>query len=94
MTTGQGKAEILLTPGIFLRLDDQSAVKMISPDLTRTQMELERGRAAVEVDQIFPQNQVQIVDSGVTTQVVKPGYYEFDAVHPEAMVFFRDKGER
>ena len=60
---------------------------MISPDLTQTQVELDRGRVAVEVDQISQQNEVQIVDSGVTTQVVKPGYYEFDAAHPEAMVF-------
>lgn len=87
LSTGQGKAEILLTPGIFLRLDDNSAVKMISPDLTNTQVELDQGRASVEVDQIFPQNQVQIIDGGVTTQVIKPGYYEFDAAHPEALVF-------
>jgi len=87
LTTSDGKAEVLLAPGIFLRLDDHSAVKMISLDLTHTQVEVELGRAAVEVDQIFPQNQVQIVDYGVTTQVVKPGYYEFDATHPEVMVF-------
>jgi hypothetical protein len=87
LTTSDGKAEVLLTPGIFLRLDDHSTVKMISLDLTQTQVEIEQGRAAVEVDQIFPQNQVQILDCGVTTQVVKPGYYEFDATHPEVMVF-------
>jgi hypothetical protein len=87
LATGAGKAEILLTPGVFLRVDDQSAVKMISPDLTQTQVELAKGRAAVEVDQIFPQNMIQIMDGGVTTQLMKTGYYEFDANHPEAMVF-------
>ncbi len=87
LTTGAGKAEILLTPGIFLRVDSSSAVKMISPDLAQTQVELMRGRAGVEVDQIFPQNEVQIIDGGVTTQMIKTGYYEFDANHPEAMVF-------
>jgi uncharacterized membrane protein YgcG len=87
LTTGAGKAEILLTPGIFLRVDSNSAVKMITPDLAQTQVELERGRAGVEVDQIFPQNMIQIVDGGVTTQLMKTGYYEFDANQPEAMVF-------
>ncbi len=87
LTTGAGKAEILLTPGIFLRVDSNSAVKMITPDLAETQVELLRGRAGVEVDQIFPQNEIQIIDGGVTTQLLKPGYYEFDANHPEAMVF-------
>ena len=87
LTTSAGKAEVLLTPGIYLRVDDQSAVKMISPDLARTQVELERGRAGVEVDQIFPQNCVQLIDGGVTTQLVKPGYYEFDSNMPEVLVF-------
>jgi uncharacterized membrane protein YgcG len=87
LTTGAGKSEILLTPGIFLRVDSNSAVKMISPDLTNTQVELEHGKAGVEVDRIFPQNMIQVIDNGVTTQLMKPGYYEFDANRPEAMVF-------
>lgn len=87
LTTGAGKTEILLTPGIFLRVDAHSAVKMIAPDLAQTQVEVERGRASVEVDQIFPQNMVQIMDNGVTTQLLKTGYYEFDANQPEARVF-------
>ena len=87
LRTGTGKAEILLNPGIYLRVDDHSAVKMISPDVTPTQVELVRGRAAVEVDQLLKQNVVQIVDHGVTTQLVKTGYYEFSAIHPRAMVF-------
>lgn len=87
LTTGEGKAEMLLTPGIFLRMDDHSAVKMVTPDLTPTKVELLRGRAGVEVDQIFPQNVVQIVDGGVITQLIKPGYYEFDAKQPTVLVF-------
>ena len=87
LNTANGRAEILLTPGIFLRVDANSAVKMISPDLAQTQVELEHGRAAVEVDQIFPQNMIQIVDHGVTTQLLKPGYYEFSSNPPQAKVF-------
>jgi hypothetical protein len=87
LKTGTGKAEILLTPGVFLRLDDHSALKMVAPDLTPTQVELVQGRAAVEVDQIFPQNDLQMIDGGVTTHLTKTGYYEFDANHPMAMVF-------
>jgi uncharacterized membrane protein YgcG len=87
LTTEIGKAEILLTPGIYVRVDSSSAIKMVAPNLTLTQVEIVRGRAAVEVDQIFPQNDVRIIDGGVETQLVKPGYYEFDASRPEAMVF-------
>lgn len=90
LRTGEGKAEILLTPGVFLRVDDHSTVKMISPDITPTQVQLERGRVAVEVDQIFKQNDLEITDGGVTTHLAKDGYYEFDANPPTALVF---KGE-
>src|SRR5215469_13912589 len=37
LSTEHGHAEILLTPGIYLRFDDNSSVKMISPALTSTQ---------------------------------------------------------
>jgi hypothetical protein len=90
LRTDKGKAEILLTPGVFLRLGSNSAVKMISPDLTLTQVELEKGRAGIEVDEIHDQNNLQVIDAGVTTRLDKKGYYEFDADQPAAMVF---KGE-
>ena len=87
LRTENGKAEILLTPGVFLRLDDHSAVKMVVPNLTKTQVELMSGRAAVEVDELYKQNDLELVDGGVVTQLLKPGYYEFDANNPTAMVF-------
>jgi hypothetical protein len=90
ISTGKGKAEILLTPGVFLRLDDNSATKMVSPDLTLTKVELNKGRAGVEVDEIHDQNNLQVIDANVTTRLNKRGYYEFDADQPKAMVF---KGE-
>jgi hypothetical protein len=87
LRTGAGKAEILLTPGVFLRLDADSTVKMVSPDLTLTQVELEKGRAGVEVDELHEQNNLQVLDAGVATRLDKNGYYEFDANKPMAMVF-------
>src|SRR4051794_6142561 len=96
LTTENGKVEVLLTPGVFLRVDDNSAVKMVSPELTLTQVEIEKGRAGVEVDGIHDQNNLQVIDAGVTTRLEKKGYYQFDAGgapgadKPTAMVF---KGE-
>ena len=87
LSTEQGHAEVLLTPGIYLRLDDDSSVRMISPDLTSTQLALDKGRAAIEVDEIHPQNNVQIVDNGVPTQLLKNGLYEFNADNDTARVF-------
>src|SRR5579863_1088754 len=66
LATQAGKAEVLLTPGVFLRVDDNSAVKMVSPNLTHTQIELVSGRAAVEVDELYKQNDLEVLDDGVT----------------------------
>jgi len=90
ISTENGKAELLLTPGVFLRLDENSMVKMVSPDLALTQVQLEKGRAGIEVDEIHDENNLQVIDAGVTTRLNKRGYYEFDANQPTAMVF---KGE-
>jgi hypothetical protein len=87
LQTGQGKAEILLTPGVFLRLDSRSAVMMVAPSLTHTEVELERGRASVEVDQIYKQNLLLIDQKSGGTQLLKPGLYEFDANHNTMRVF-------
>lgn len=79
LTTDSGKAEILLTPGVFLRLDDHSSATMVSPNLTDTKVEITRGRAMVEVAQLYKANDIQILENGATTRLVKPGLYDFDA---------------
>jgi len=79
LETAAGKAEMLLTPGAFLRIGDNSAVKMITPSLLDTEVELQRGQANVEVDQIERGNRLEIVTSGITTTLEKNGVYQFDA---------------
>lgn len=87
LTTDNGKVEILLTPGVFLRLDSSSSLKMVSPDITLTQVQLDKGRAGIEVDEIHNENNLQVIDAGVATRLDKKGYYEFDANQPTAMVY-------
>ena len=78
-TAAGGKAEILLTPGAFLRVGGDSAVKMISPSLTNTLVEVQRGEAQVEVDQLFKQNDLQVLEDGATIRMQKRGIYDFNA---------------
>jgi len=87
LQTGHGKAEMLLTPGVFLRLNDESAVKMISPSLTKTQVELLKGEALVEADQVEKENDLQVLDHGIETQMVKNGLYDFRADQPRVAVY-------
>lgn len=87
LETGNGKAEILLTPGVFLRVDNNSSVRMISPSITDTEVQLNQGRAMVEVAEIHDQNNLRVREGGYDAQLVKKGIYEFDADRQELMVF-------
>jgi hypothetical protein len=87
IATANGKAELLLTPGIFLRLGNDTTVQMISPDITHTEVQLQQGRVSVEVDQIYPQNTILIDLNKGQTQLLKPGLYNFDAAISTVRVF-------
>ena len=87
LRTETGKAEVLLTPGTFVRLGEMSSMTMISPSLTNTQVRLDEGRAIVEVDEIHSQNNLQMIENGITTFLVKNGLYEFDADRQTVSVF-------
>jgi len=81
LETGVGKAELLLTPGVFFRLGDNSSVMMISPTLTDTELRLDKGEATVEVAELHPENNVVIAEDGAKVRLTKTGFYDFDADH-------------
>ena len=79
ISTDIGKAEVLLSPGVFLRIGENSQVRMISPSLTDTQIELKAGDAMVEADDILKDNRVTVIDRGNTVVVERSGLYKFSA---------------
>ncbi|MGA7219060.1 MAG: hypothetical protein WBX38_12125 [Candidatus Sulfotelmatobacter sp.] len=87
LSTEKGKAEILLTPGVFLREGDNTSVRMDDASLTDTRLTLNQGHAMIEVDQIYPQNDLQIVEGNATARIMKPGLYDFDLQQNEMRVF-------
>ena len=87
LTTQAGKVEILLSPGVFLRVAENSTVKMISPGLANTVVELDKGRAMVEVLDIRKENNIEIDQNDVSTKLLKNGLYDFDADHAQIRVF-------
>jgi FecR protein len=87
LTTESGKAEVLLTPGVFLRVGDNSSVRMISPSLTRTEVAVDQGQAMVEVSEIYKDNDIRIMQGNASTRILKTGLYAFDANQNEVRVF-------
>jgi hypothetical protein len=87
LSTQAGKVEILLTPGVFLRLADNSALTMVSSELANTQVRLERGRAMVEVLDIRKENDIRILQNGSEVRLLKQGLYGFEAEFDKVRVF-------
>jgi hypothetical protein len=87
LATEQGKAELLLTPGVFLRVGNSSEVKMISPNLADTEVGVERGEATVEVTDIYPENRLIVDEGDSQTRLLKTGFYDFDADQGTVRVF-------
>lgn len=79
LATGNGYAEVLLTPGAFLRVGHDSQVRLITSGLADTKAQLDRGAAIVEVDQLIKGTTLAVVMNGATAQMEKKGLYDFDA---------------
>jgi len=77
--TGNGYAEILLTPGAFLRLGHDSDVQMVNAGLADTRLQLVRGTAEVETDQLVKGTHLSVEMNGALTRIDKKGLYAFDA---------------
>lgn len=79
LETTNGKAEVLLTPGVFLRVGDNSRVRMLKPSLIDTQIAIEAGESMVEVDQYVKDGRLTISMRGGLTEIEKSGLYRFMA---------------
>jgi hypothetical protein len=58
----------------------------ISSGLADTQVQLTKGSAMLEVDELFKENNLSVVMDGATTRVEKQGLYDFDANQPSVKV--------
>jgi len=88
--TAEGRAEVLLPPGVFLRLSENSSFKMISNRLIDTRIELLTGSGIVEIDDIAKEAAVTVVAKDGTVTLNKAGLYRFDLQPAQIKVF---KGE-
>ncbi|HEX4274862.1 MAG TPA: hypothetical protein VHZ74_05890 [Bryobacteraceae bacterium] len=93
LRTGLGRAEVLLTPGVFLRVGENSSIKLLDNRLISTRVEVLSGTVMVESDD----PQMTIKDSPVTLiykdydiQMVKHGVVEISSDPAQLKVY---KGE-
>ena len=82
LETGEGRAEVLLTPGVVLRVAENSSVKMLDNRLLSTRVELVSGSAMLESDdpgESVKDPAVTVLHDGFQVQPVKFGVIEISA---------------
>lgn len=79
LATTEGRAEVLLTPGVFLRIGENSSFKMIATQLSDTRLEIQSGVAMLEVGELLPDNAIAVTFRGAQVALAKSGLYRFDA---------------
>lgn len=82
LETRRGRAEILLNPGTFLRLPEQSSFRLVSADLTDTRLAVLSGKALIEVDDLRDDNSIIVEFKNQEVQIRKNGLYHLDTQEP------------
>src|ERR1700676_3978503 len=79
VATAEGRAEILLTPGVFLRMAENSSIRMLSNSLADTRLQVVSGSALVEVGELLEHNAISFEASGRHMELAKKGLYRINA---------------
>jgi hypothetical protein len=77
LSTGRGRAELLLAPGVVLRLSENSQVRLENTQLADTRATLQRGDALIEIVQLPEGNRIQVGLGETITELTRPGLYRF-----------------
>ena len=87
LDTESGRAEVLLNPNVFLRLDEGSSLRVVSERITDPSVELLHGRFVLEVVEVHRGETVTLTCGKATISILKPGVYRVDAQPAAVRVF-------
>jgi hypothetical protein len=82
LRTEQGRAEVLLTPGVFLRMGENSAIRLLTSDLEDTQVELTNGSATIDCTHTAPGYALTLAFEQWHANFLKRGLYRVDSEPP------------
>jgi hypothetical protein len=87
LRTTEGRAEVLLTPGVFLRVGENSTFRMVTNRLIDTRLEVLTGSVVVEADEVAKDTNLTIVANKAAVLIAKHGLYRFDMEPARVKVF-------
>jgi len=95
LSTGQGRAEILLTPGVYLRVGENTSIKMLDNRLLSTRVEFLSGSMILESDDPMASVKdpaVTVVYKDYQLQPMKFGIFEMTS-DPAQMKVYRGQAD-
>lgn len=99
LRTEEGRAEVLLTVGTFLRLAENTGVRLVSNSLLDTKVELLSGSILLECAELPKDAGLQVLVNGVRLEPRKTGLFRYDAdtkvvrVYDGELAIVTDSGE-
>jgi hypothetical protein len=87
LRTKQGRAELLLSPGAYLRLGENGLLRIEQNRLDDTRLTLVQGSALIEVVRWVKGNRIRISFLTTVIEVKKVGLYRLDAASGELRVY-------
>jgi hypothetical protein len=86
LRTAEGRAEVLLTPGVFLRIGERSAIRMVENELSHTRVELLAGSAIVDSVETSSGTSVTLISKHWSVRFLDQGVYRIDSDPPRLWV--------
>ena len=87
LETGRGRAEVLMSEGVFLRLGERGALRMLANSLDDTRVLLQKGAALLEVVETSKNSHIQLQLGETRTTFKGMGVYRFESEPQELRVF-------
>ena len=77
-TGGGALAEILLNPGSFMRMAENSEVVIDKAELSEIALTVMNGAVVIEASEIYPEYPVKVTTGNLSVLIVQSGVYKFD----------------
>ena len=86
LRTAEGRAEVLLTPGVFVRIGARSAIRMVANELSDTRVELLAGSALVDSAELNSGTSVTLIYKNWSVRFLNHGVYRIDTDPPRLSI--------
>jgi hypothetical protein len=83
----EGRAEVLLNPGVFLRVGEHSSIRMVSTRLTDSRLEFVSGTILIEAAELSAGHSVTIFHNDATVRLLKKGLYRLETDPSQLRVY-------